>query len=163
MMGRGTRLCKSFPNGIGTAPKTHFTVFDCFAGTLLESFKNETSITQSAPLSPNRTIRQIIQELSDSVDVDYNTRCLVKRLQRINKNITQEGRDRLTKFIPDGDLGHFASSLPDQLDKELVETLKLLNNDELIDLLENYPRPPKQFIRAIESEDVGPSEYLFRP
>ncbi|OGM11968.1 restriction endonuclease subunit R [Candidatus Woesebacteria bacterium RBG_16_34_12] len=162
MMGRGTRLCKSFPNGIGTAPKTHFTVFDCFAGTLLESFKNETSITQSTPLSPNRTIRQIIQELSDSVDVDYNTRCLVKRLQRINKNITQEGRDRLTKFIPDGDLGHFASSLPDQLDKERVETLKLLNNDELIDLLENYPRPPKQFIRAIESEDVVTSEYLFR-
>lgn len=162
MMGRGTRLCKAFPNGIGTAPKTHFTVFDCFAGTLLESFKSETSITQDTPLSPNRTIREIIKEISDSLDVDYNTRCLAKRLQRINKNITQEGRNRMLKFVADGDLGKFASTLADQLDTDRVATLKLLNNEEFINLLENYPKPPKRFIKAIESEDVVTSEYLFR-
>jgi len=162
MMGRGTRLCSDFKNGPGTAPKTHFTVFDCFAGTLLESFKQETGITQDAPLSPNRTIRDIVKEISDSIDVEYNTRCLVKRLQRINKNITQEGRDMLSRFIPNGDLGEFAKDLPDKLDKERVTTLQLLNNDELLNLLENYPRPPKRFIRAIESEDVVTSEYIFR-
>ncbi|MCX5658007.1 MAG: DEAD/DEAH box helicase family protein, partial [Candidatus Omnitrophica bacterium] len=38
MMGRGTRLCPEIN-------KTHFTVFDCFGGTLLEYFKQTTSIT----------------------------------------------------------------------------------------------------------------------
>jgi type I restriction enzyme, R subunit len=40
--------------------------------------------------------------------------------------------------------------------------LQQLNNEDLLKLLENYPRPPRRFIRAIESEDIVTSEYLFR-
>src|SRR5438445_2488041 len=42
MLGRGTRLC----DDIG---KTHFTVFDCFGGTLLEYFRQTTDFTIDPP------------------------------------------------------------------------------------------------------------------
>ncbi len=162
MMGRGTRLCSHFPNGISTAPKTHFTVFDCFGGTLLESFKQETGITEEVPLAPSRTLEQIIKEINNNVDIEYNTRCLVKRLQRIDKTITAEGREMLSKFVTDGDIGEYARNLPGELEKNRVETLKLLTNQEFINLLKNYPQAPKKFIKAIESEDVVTSEYVYR-
>ena len=43
MLGRGTRKGEHFPD------KTHFVVFDCFDGTLLEYFKNATAITAEPP------------------------------------------------------------------------------------------------------------------
>lgn len=162
MLGRGTRLCSNFPNGQGTPPKTHFTVFDCFDGTLLEAFKNSTGMTQVNLINPTRSIEQIIQDLNNNVDVEYNTRCLVKRLQRIAKNTTAEGREMFAKYIPDGDLATFAKKLPDLLSDDRVSTLQLLMDEKLIDLLKNYPRPPKRFIRAIEQEDTVTSEYVFR-
>ena len=162
MMGRGTRLCSNFPNGMGTAPKSHFTVFDCFGGSLLEAFKNSTGITQVTPLPPTRTIEEVITEIANNRDVDYNTRCLVKRLQRINKEISAEGRQMLAKFIPNGDIGEFAKSLSDKLDKDRVNTLQLLTNKDFIELLTHYPKPPRKFIKAIGVEDTVKSEYLFK-
>lgn len=162
MMGRGTRLCSTFPNGMGTAPKTHFTVFDCFGGSLLEAFKNTTGITQVPPTPPTRTLEEIIGEIANNRDVDYNTRCLVKRLQRINKEISAEGRQMLSKFIPNGDLGEFAKSLPDSLANDRVNTVQLLSNQELINLLTHYPKPQRSFIKAIGVEDTVTSQYLFK-
>jgi type I restriction enzyme R subunit len=162
MLGRGTRLCKNFPNGLGTPEKTHFTVFDCFDGTLLEAFKNNTGITQITPLTPTRSIEQIINDLNNNIDIEYNTRCLVKRLQRIAKNITSEGREMFAKYISEGDISTFAKNLPDALSKDRIATLKILTDEKFIDLLKHYPRPPKRFIRAIEQEDIVESEYLFR-
>src|SRR3990167_2052050 len=162
MMGRGTRLCSNFPNGMGTAPKSHFTVFDCFGGSLLEAFKNSTGITQVTPLPPTRTIEEVITEIANNRDVDYNTRCLVKRLQRINKEISAEGRQMLAKFIPNGDIGAFAKSLSAKLDKDRVNTLQLLTNKDFIELLTHYPKPPRKFIKAIGVEDTVKSEYLFK-
>ncbi len=162
MMGRGTRLCSNFPNGMGTAPKSHFTVFDCFGGSLLEAFKNSTGITQVTPLPPTRTIEEVITEIANNRDVDYNTRCLVKRLQRINKEISAEGRQMFGKFIPNGDIGEFAKSLPANLDKDRVNTLQLLTNKDFIELLTHYLKPPRKFIKAISVEDTVTSEYLFK-
>ncbi len=162
MMGRGTRLCSNFPNGMGTAPKSHFTVFDCFGGTLLEAFKNSTGITQTTPIPPSRTIEQIIEDINNNQDIEYNTKCLVKRLQRINKEITAEGRQLMAKFVPNGDLSEFAKALPDSLDKDRVSTLQLLTNKDFIELLTHYPKPPRKFIKAIGVEDTVTSEYLFK-
>lgn len=162
MLGRGTRLCTNFPNGLGTPAKTHFTVFDCFDGTLLEAFKNSTGITQVTPINPTRPIEQLISDISNNIDVEYNTKCLVKRMQRIAKNTTEEGREMFAKYIPDGDISAFARDLPDALAKDRVGTLKILTDDKFIDLLKHYPRPPKRFIRAIEQEDTVGSEYIFR-
>lgn len=49
MMGRGTRRCDE----IG---KSHFVVFDCFGGTLLEYFKNVSAFTIDPPIKPTRPI-----------------------------------------------------------------------------------------------------------
>jgi len=43
MLGRGTRKGEKFPD------KSHFTVFDCFGGTLLEYFRQATAITADPP------------------------------------------------------------------------------------------------------------------
>ena len=51
MLGRGT--CK----GEKFSDKSHFTVFDCFDGTLLAYFRTATAITAEPPDKPTRTIR----------------------------------------------------------------------------------------------------------
>ncbi len=162
MLGRGTRLCTNFPNGLGTAPKDHFTVFDCFGGTLLEAFKNSTGITQVPPDKPTRTIEQIIQEINDNIEVEYNTRCLVKRFQRIAKNITAQGREMMAKLIPNGDIGEFAKNLSEDLANDRVATLAILTNPDFIKLLRNYPKADKRFYIATGIEDTVTSEYIFR-
>ncbi len=50
MLGRGTRKGERHPD------KSHFVVFDCFGGTLLEYFKKATDITAEAPEAEIRTI-----------------------------------------------------------------------------------------------------------
>jgi type I restriction enzyme R subunit len=155
MLGRGTRLCKEIN-------KTNFVVFDCFAGTLLENFHTVTGITEMAPLPTTRTIREIIQDINNNIDVDYNTRCLIKRLQRMAKNITSEGRQQFAKFTGTEDVGLFAQNLPNDLNKNRIATLQILTNNDFIKLLENYPQPPKKFIIAPGVVDPVTSEYLFR-
>ncbi len=81
MLGRGTRKGERCPD------KDHFTVFDCFDGSLLDYFRNATGITAVPPVKPTRTIVEIIEDIWANRDRDYNTRCLVKRLQRIDKSM----------------------------------------------------------------------------
>ena len=84
MLGRGTRKGEKFPD------KSHFVVFDCFDGTLLEYFRNTTAITAEPPEADGKTIAQIIEEIWQNRDRDYNIRRLVKRLQRIDKQMSGE-------------------------------------------------------------------------
>ena len=79
-------------------------VFDCFDGTLLEYFRKATGITAEMPAQPSRTIAEIIEDIWQNRDRDYNTRCLVKRLQRIDKEMSGEAREMFAAFIPHGDL-----------------------------------------------------------
>ena len=102
MLGRGTRKGERFPD------KDHFTVFDCFDGTLLAYFKNSTGITAEEPAPPTRTIEEIVKNIWDNRDRDYNVGCLVKRLQRIDKAMAGEARDDFKVFVPNVDLARFA-------------------------------------------------------
>jgi len=157
MLGRGTRKGEHHPD------KSHFVVFDCFDGTLLEYFRKSTGITAEPPDKPARTIQQIIDDIWSNRDRDYNIRCLVKRLQRIEKEMDASAREDFAAFgIPDGDIGTYARALPRKLRDDFVETMKLLRNEEFQDLLVNYTRRKKVFLRAIEHEDTVSSEYLIR-
>src|SRR5439155_14423653 len=69
MLGRGTRKGEKFPD------KSHFVVFDCFDGSLLEFFKRSTAITAEPPEREQRTITQIIKDIWQNKDRDYNVRC----------------------------------------------------------------------------------------
>lgn len=157
MLGRGTRKGEHHPG------KSHFTVFDCFDGTLVEFFRKSTSMTTEPPAKPTRTISEIIKDIWDNRDRDYNVRCLVKRLQRIDKEMASEARDDFEAFaIPDGDLNKYASGLAAKLKKDFTDTMKLLRNEQFQKLLVEYKRKEKVFLRAIEYTDIVSSTYLVR-
>src|SRR5207245_6831949 len=155
MLGRGTRKCEEIN-------KTHFTLYDCFNGTLLEYFKKATDFTEEPPVKPTRTVKDIVDAIYNNQDREYNVRALAKRMRRIEKNISAEGRDRFVEFVPDADIGAFAESLPTKLSQEWATTMQVLRNQAFQDLLENYPRAPKIFVVAYREEDVVSSEYIFR-
>lgn len=154
MMGRGTRRCPE----IG---KTHFTVFDCFGGTLLEYFRKTTSITAEPPIKPSRAISEIVQAIANNQDRAYNIRALSKRLQRISKNITQESRNQFNHILS-MDIANFAEKLEQLLAKDWQETIKILQGEAFLNLCENYERPKRTFIVAESAEDIVTSEVIFR-
>ena len=154
MMGRGTRLCPEIN-------KTHFTIFDCFSGTLLNYFSKITGITAEAPIKPTRTTKKIVQDIADNKDRDYNAKVLTKRLLRIAKNITQESRSQINYILGD-DIADFATFLQTKLNKDWQGTMKMLQSKGFLDLCENYQRPPRTFIIAESAEDYVTSEVIFR-
>ena len=156
MMGRGTRKGENCPD------KSHFVAFDCFDGTLLEYFKKATAITAEPPEREARTIVQIIEDIWQNRDREYNTRCLVKRLQRIEKEMSSEARQMFSAYIPEGDMGRFAKELPHQLRDDFTGTMAPLRNKDVQDLLMNYPRKPRTFLIAYETQDTVTSSWLIR-
>jgi type I restriction enzyme R subunit len=154
MLGRGTRKCDEIH-------KTHFTVFDAFDGTLLEYFKNASDFLVEPPEKSTRSVRDVVASIYGNKDRDYNVRVLVKRLQRIDKNVSAEGREQFAAFIPDVNIGSFAASLPERLEKDWDDIMRVLRNDAFLKLCENYPRAERIFIVA-PTEDVVSSEFLFR-
>lgn len=153
MLGRGTRLCPAIH-------KTHFTLFDAVG--VLEYFRQASEFTVEPPAKPTRPNRDIVADIYDNRDRDYNVRVLVKRLQRVAKNISADGRAMMKAFVPEGDIGAFARTLGRQLDDEWAKTMRILRDPGFLALLENYPRPRPVFIEALEAVDTVTSEYIFR-
>ncbi len=156
MIGRGTRKGERFPD------KSHFTVFDCFDGTLLAYFRQATGITAEAPAPPTRTIAEIIEDVWNNRDREYNIGCLVKRLHRIDKQMAGEARTDFAAFVPDGDLARFARGLPAALRTNLVEAMKTLRDPGFLDLLVTYKRSQRVFYVAYDAEDTVQSVLVFR-
>lgn len=156
MIGRGTRKGVRFPD------KSHFTVFDCFNGTLVEYFRNTTGVTAEPPESDGKTILEVIEDIWQNRDRDYSVRRLVRRLRRIEKEMPGDARDLFARFIPDGDLGRYAEELPAHLRDSFAESMKLLRDKEFQDLLVNYPRPPREFFVAEGVADYVTSEWLIK-
>jgi type I restriction enzyme, R subunit len=119
MLGRGTRRGEHFPD------KSHFVVFDCFDGTLLEYFRRATAITAEPPDKETRTIADLIEDIWNNRDRDYNTRCLVKRLRRIEKEMSGEARQLFAAYIPGGDMGSYAEGLAKNLQRDFTGTILL--------------------------------------
>lgn len=155
MMGRGTRKGERHPD------KDHFTVFDCFDGTLFGYFRGVTGITAEEPLKPSRSLEEIIEDVWANRDRDYNISCLVKRLQRIDKAMSSEARSLFADFVPDGDLASYARNLTAALRADFVGGMKLLRDKRFQGLLVNYPRPQRTFVRAYEQIDTVSSLLVF--
>src|SRR5262249_39942401 len=111
---------------------------------------------------PSRTIQEVIEDIWQNRDREYNIRCLVKRFQRINKEMSGDAREQFAVYIEDGDIGRFAKDLPNQIARDFNAPMKLLRNSSFVDLLINCPRPKKTFIVADTVEDVVASEWLIR-
>ena len=156
MLGRGTRKGEKYPD------KSHFVVFDCFDGTLLAYFRNSTAMTAEPLEADGKTIAQIIEEIWQNQDRDYNVRRLVRRLQRIDKQMSGDARELFARFVPDGDIGRFAEELPAMLRESRTDTMKILRDKDFQELLINYPRPPWTFFVASGVEDEVSSEWLIK-
>ena len=156
MLGRGTRKGEKYTD------KSHFTVFDCFNGTLLAYFKKATSITAELPKKPTRTYNELIEDIWNNRDRDYNVGCLVKRLHRIDKAMAAESRDQFAAYIPNGDLATFARGLKQSLNTRFVDGIKLLRDKGFQELLVHYARPQRVFYRAYEVDDEVRSTWILR-
>jgi type I restriction enzyme R subunit len=153
MLGRGTRRCDEIH-------KTHFTVFDVLG--VLEYFRRASAFTADPPSKTTRTIREIIEAIDNNQDREYNIGVLVKRLLRISRNVSSEGRSHFAALLSGQDISDFARSLQQRLEHNWSETTSLLRSEALLDYLESYPRPPRTFIVAEGVEDLVVSEYLFK-
>lgn len=156
MLGRGTRKGEKYPD------KSHFTVFDCFDGTLIEYFRTSTAMTAEPVRGVPRTTAEIINDIWQNRDRDYNVRCLVKRLQRVSKEMSGDARDLFAAFIPDGDIAAFAEQLPESLRRDFSFIMSILRNSDFQDLLVNYPRPKRTFVVAYEAQDNVSSVWMVR-
>lgn len=157
MLGRGTRRSPDL-----VPAKSHFTVFDCFDGTLLEYFRATTGMTVEPPEGDGKQLEQIVEEIWHNQDRDYNTRRLVKRLQRIAKQMSGDARDLFARFIPDGDMARFAEDLPAKLRGDFTGTMQILRNADFLKLCVEYPRTRNRFIVASSVTDTVESEWLIK-
>jgi len=156
MLGRGTRLGDKAPD------KERFVVFDCFDGTLIEYFAGTTGITAEPPEGDGKSIAQIIEEIWRNEDRAYNTKRLVRRLRRIDRNMTGEARELFARFVDGGDIGGFAERIPALLHSAFTPTMQTLRDPDFERLLENYPRGQRTFIVAPQVVDTVKSEWMIR-
>lgn len=157
MLGRGTRRSPDL-----VPAKTNFTVFDCFDGTLLEYFRATTGMTVEPPEGDGKKLEQIVEEIWQNQDRDYNTRRLVKRLQRIDKNMSGDARELFARFVPDGDVARFAEDLPAKLRGDFAGTMQTLRNTDFLKLCVDYPRARTHFVVASGVTDTVESEWLIK-
>lgn len=151
MLGRGTRLCPEIN-------KTHFTIFDCFGGTLIEYFRHLSNFQIEAPTKEPTSLAQVIENIYQNVDRPYYVRVLVKRLRRVEKDLSGNARDEFAKYIPDGDVGTFAGRVPQLIKNDFTRTLGLLRDKEFQNLLLTYERKRRVFLVGYETEDIVTSE-----
>ena len=143
ILGRGTRKGEQYPD------KSHFVVFDCFDGTLLEYFRNSTGMTIEPPVAPSRTMRQIIEDIWQNRNRDYNVRALVKRLQRIDKQMSGDAtRTVLPLHRRTATWRSFAADLPRLVSQSFAQTMRILRDPDFQNLLDELPARHAPFVVA---------------
>lgn len=158
MLGRGTRLYTEFE---GPA-KSHFVVFDCFDGSLIDSFRQASGMAVEAPVSDPIPLEDVIENIWNNERRDYHVKVLAKRLRRIDKEITGEGRVKFLEFTNNLDLSQFAEKLDSLLAANFTGTMELLRNQDFQQFLKQYPRPNREFVIATGVQDNVSSERLIR-
>jgi type I restriction enzyme R subunit len=153
MLGRGTRKCEDIN-------KTHFTVYDAVG--VLDYFSMVSDFTADPPAKPSRTMREIIEAIYGNQDVDYNTRVLIRRLQRIAKSVSADGRREFAKYVLDGDMAAFAASIPRRMTEDWGATMRLLRTESFLGLLEDYPQAQQPFVIAEGVQDRVASTPIFK-
>jgi type I restriction enzyme, R subunit len=150
MMGRGTRLSPD----IG---KDHFTIYDAVG--VVDYFKNATNFPDPLPTKKTKSYKEIIEELANNKNRDYNVKILTRRLLRISKNISAHGREELNPLIGQ-DIAKFAESFPEKFTNDFEGTMKILKNESLIYKLEHYEKIKADFLVAESQIDEVSSEYF---
>ena len=155
MLGRGTRRCDDIN-------KTHFTIFDCFDGSLIRYFRGASNFVIEPPHAVTLTLPQVIENIWQNIDRTYHTNVLVRRLRRIERDMSGDARLLFGRWVTGGDIGRFAGELPQRLQKDFTGAMKLLRDSEFQDALLNYPRARPPFIIAHATVDEVSSQEIDR-
>lgn len=156
MLGRGTRKCTDIN-------KEYFTIFDCFDGTLIEYFKDSTDFfVEVEETGETVTIEQIIENIWNNIERDYNAKRLVKRLRRVAETMSAKAREDFSAYIPNGDITKFADNLREALKKQFNGTMDILRNKDFQKLLIDYDRAKAPFYVAYGNVDSVVSDYVFK-
>jgi type I restriction enzyme R subunit len=158
MLGRGTRLCDDLE---GPA-KSHFVVFDCFDGTLIEGFRDKSGMAVEAPKSDPIPVKDIVQNIWDNDRRDYHVKALTRRLNRMDREITGDGRVKFLEFTGNIDIRQLSDSLESRLSTDFMKTMELLRRTDFQEFLTQYPRPNRSFVIATTVVDNVSSERLIR-
>ncbi len=153
MLGRGTRLCKDID-------KTHFKVFDCFNGSLVEYFADTTDFRFVPPRQQAMPLNQVVGNIVYDVDRERHLDMLNRRLHRVDRSIAPEAREQLDLYLDGASNKGLARTFQDLFDEQPEEALSLLQDEEFIDFLEDYPRRRATFLIAEEVEDTVTSEVV---
>jgi type I restriction enzyme R subunit len=153
MLGRGTRLCPDIA-------KTHFKIFDCFGGSLVEYFNESTDFTLDPPRQQTMPIKRVISNIIDGVDTEHHLNRLTRRLRRLDRSITPEGREQLDGFISGSSEQGLAQSWLHLLETSPKAAKGLLQDPEFQHFLEAYPRVKQGFWVAEGVEDTVTSRVV---
>lgn len=104
----------------------------------------------------------MIENIYQNVEREYYVKVLVKRLHRIERNMSGKAREDFAAFIPEGDIGKFANKLTGMLKNDFSGTMALLRDKKFQHLLLNYERPKREFLIGYEVEDAVTSEVMIR-
>jgi len=75
--------------------------------------------------------------------------------------MSSAARDQFAPFIPDGDVGRFASQFREQLKSDFTNMMAVLKDRTFQELLTDYPRPAPVFYVAHSAQDEVTSDVLF--
>jgi type I restriction enzyme R subunit len=156
MLGRGPRKCDDIH-------KECFTIFDCFDGTLIEYFKGATDFDIDVKEGGEGiTVEQIIDNIWNNIEPDYNAKRLIRRLRRVADTMSAKARSDFAAFVPEGDIAKFADGLREALKNRFSAIMEILRNKSFQELLTNYNRAYQPFYVAIENVDMVVSEPVFK-
>jgi type I restriction enzyme R subunit len=115
-----------------------------------------------APVSDPIPLEEVVQNIWNNERREYNVKVLAKRLRRIDKEITGDGRVKFEEFTKDLSLSSFADQLDSLLKNNFTQTMDLLRNPDFQEFLKRYPRPNRDFVIATSVIDTVSSERLIR-
>lgn len=93
MLGLGTRLCENIK-------KTHFKIFDCFGGSLIEYFAEVSNFKIEPLRQQSVSVKQVMENIVQNRDRDSALKSFTKRLHRIHRVMSEEARQQFANYIP---------------------------------------------------------------
>src|SRR5207253_1485581 len=124
MLGRGTRICPDI-----VPPKSHFVVFDCFDGTLIEAFKKASGMVVDVPTSEPIPIAEVIERIWNNDRREYHVKVLAGRLRRIEKEISGQGREQWLELCPKFPIEELAQNLEAILKTNFTEVMQIFRSE----------------------------------
>ncbi len=158
MLGRGTRKCTDIN-------KEYFTIFDCFDGTLIEYFKDSTDfVVEIEETGETVTIGQIIENIWNNIERDYNAKRLVLNvLRRVAEQCVRRPEEDFSTYIPDGDIAIFADNLREALKKNSsTKQWCVLRKKDFSETSCDYDWVKAPFYVAYGNVDSVQSGYVFK-